>query len=732
MLKIDDVQQIGSVTAYGDDIKPNLFYLLPGGPRFRTDEHGVPMLRFIKYRQLREEGGDFFGGLIAFDTCLAVPPDQLEAVKAVLQQRVNRWYQDRGQTPPPVELGPPTYTAGTVSLTIENADKQLVQKVTGAGVPSLFGENVATFFVELTKEGATIFEQAMQGQNGFVGVIYKCKVWAKLPPITGNAFWNASKFYDFVQTINTEDNFWSEDSYEESIRETMIQSDVQRVTLNMVAIPGMSPADQQQLENQIRTNLNRQLEAAVERNMLKEIQAVDPDTKSLREDQDIEDIKRSVSKTSIASVTIDVTENHTIEWTLNPQGMLPNITTMTGPNGPIKWADHAMEVDLNDPFFQTLEVAVMVNANFEDLPVFSVEVKLAYPLGDQKVEEFLFKSPNDVGRFRTFIVDKNKKYKYSYTVNYKNVSQPLSFPAVETDDTKLTINVDDLGVWAVDIAPGDMNFTQVKQAQIAVRMEETDPPIERQFSMTEGAKTFKIREVTGKKRTKPYKFQVKYFMADGKEFDSGWHDQDAPQLYINDPFAATRTISLRSVGDLQNKIASIMVDLTYEDAENDYRQTKTVALSAATPFLDWSFPVVSETGGEVRYAATIQYKDGTSREIASTPATRNTIELGDIIARRLNVRVVPDLVDFTRVKLVNVSLHYLDAANAIDQRHDIMFKTSVPEQVWTVDLKDAQSTTYEWSALFFMADGNKVRVPKEPENTIKTQELTVFLETPAA
>jgi hypothetical protein len=61
-----------------------------------------------------------------------------------------------------------------------------------------------------------------------------------------------------------------------------------------------------------------------------------------------------------------------------------------------------------------------------------------------------------------------------------------------------------------------------------------------------------------------------------------------------------------------------------------------------------------------------------------------------------------------------------------------MFKTGVPEQVWTVDLKDAQSTTYEWSALFFMADGNKVRVPKEPEITIKTQELTVFLETPAA
>jgi hypothetical protein len=739
MLKIDKVQQIetaaGNIQCYGDDLRDQVFYILPNGPRFRVGEDGKPVFRFIKYREIREDNSKFFGGLVAFDTCLAVSKATVEEVKAKLQPQVNAIFQGRGQESKPVEIAPLTYTGGTVNLTIEGAGNQLVQKVNSAGVPSLYGDNVATFWVELSKEGSTIFEAAMKGEGGFVGVFYKTKVWAQLPPIKGHAFWNASKFYDFAQTIDTEDNFWSEDSYEENIRETMISNDVQDVKLDMIAIPGM-PADQQKaLEDELRANLNRDLEKAVERNMLKEIQAVDPDTKSLREDQDIEDIKRTVSKTHIANVTIDLSETHTIEWTLNPQGTLPNITTMVGPDGQkIKWEHYYMEVDLNDPFFQTIEISVMVNANFEDLPLFSVEAKLTYPLGDQKTQEFVFKGPDDIGKFSSFIVDKNKKYKYSYAVNYKNESQPFRSEEIETDDTQLTINVDDLGIWVVDIAPGDINFTQVKQAQIAVRNEEVDPPVELQFTMTEAAGHFKVREVTMQKMRGSYKYRVKYFMADGKEFERDWTDHDAPQLFIDDPFAASQTVSLRAVGDLANKIASIMVDLTYTDETNDYVQKKTMNLSAETAFFDWTFPVISETGGKVKYAGTIQYKDGTSAEIVETEATRATIQLGDVVTDRLNISVVPDLLDFATVKLVSVSLHYDDPGNGVSKNQDFMFKAGEAAKSWTVDLKDKQKKAYQWNAKFFLTDGSNRTIPppSDPQHRITSEESTIILELPAA
>ena len=734
MLRIDTLQQIGTVTVYGDDTRDFVFYILPQGPRFRTDERGHPIFKFLKYRELRKEGGDLFGGLVTFDACLAVLPDDLARASAVLQQQVNTAYLARGATPPPVQVSSPIWTGGTVSLSVSDVAGQLVQKVTSAGVPSLYGENVASFWVELTREGATIFEQAMQGQGGFVAALYKMKAWAKLPPITGFAEWHADKFYSFAQTIDTDDNFWSEDSYEEHITEWSISHDVQEIHLDLVAIPGMAPDKQQALEDELRANLNKQLQTAVERNLLKEIQKTDPSVKSLHEDQDIEDIRRTVSNTEIASVRIDFSETHTIEWPFNPQGTLPNITTMTSADGPVKWAEHALEVDLDDPFFRTLDVRVQVNADFTSLPIANVTVTLSYPHGAGKVESFTFTDPNRVERFRTFLEGGMRKYKYGYTVNYKGHAQPFVAPEAETEDTQLTINVDDMGIWVVDVAPGDMNFAQVRQAQVTLRLEDAATPVERQFTMTETARQFQIREVTMRPRHAPYKVRVKYFMADGREFATGWQDHDAPQLYVNDPFAAIQTVSLRAVGDLAGtgpdparSIASIDVDLSYADASNAYSQRRTMTLSQAQPFFDWSFPVISEASGKVSYSATIHRRDGTTDEIPETVAARPTIQLGDIFHTRIEVTVLPDLLDFTQIRLAQVKLGYDDPTNGISKHDDVILKAGAAPGKWSVAIKDPGRSAYTWSARYFMADGSHRDTPET-----STRDESLILELPVA
>jgi len=727
MLQIDKVQQIQDVTVYGDDKNDFTFYLVPQTPRIRMED-GKPVFKFVKYRELRKEGNDLFGGVCAFDTEFVVAPDKLAAVKAELQKTVDNRYQQRGKQPPQIVIGPLTYTAGTANLNIGEGGT-LVEKVRGAGKPSLFGNNVATFWVELTKAGATVFEQALQGQGGFVSVVYDLKIWAKLPAVTARGWWHASQFYAFVQEINTEENFWSEDSYEESIRETLRKHEVMGTEFSFIGNPALSAADQLKMEQEIRAAVTRQLEDAVERNMLKEIEKTDPDTKSLREDQNIEDIKRTVSKTQVADVNISFKESQVIQWNIVPQGLLPNITTMKGPDGkPFNWKDYALDVDLNDPFFQTLEVSVRVNADFANLPIFNVEAKLSYPSGpDKPVQEYVFSSPDEVGKFRTFVANNNRKYKFVYQVNYKGDSRVYSSEEVETDDTQLTINVDDLGILVVDIAPGDINFTQVKQAQLTVRYEDQGiTPIERQFTLTPDKNSYQIREVIFKARTQPIRYSVKYFMTDGREYEVKDKEQDAPQIYINDPFSAMKTVGLRAVGDLNARIQSIMVDLIYKDAtNNNYTQTKSMALSKATPFFDWTFPVIDENAGEVKYSGTIQYMDGTTQDIPEMVAKRSTIQLGNMIADRLEIMVVPDLVDFTKVKLVNVSLHYIDSANQVEERKDLIFKAGEQAKNWVVDLKNKNAREYKWSARFFMADGTRREITEQPG-----QGETVILEVP--
>ena len=174
MLKIDKVQQIDDVTIYGDDKSYYTFYPVPQSPRFRL-ESGKPSFKFVKYRELRKEGDDLFGGVCAFDTEFVVAQEKLESIKTKLQTQVDDYHNKhplkKNQPVPTVVLAPLTYTGGTVQLNISDGGGALVEAVHSGGKPSLFGNNVATFWVELTKAGATVFEAAMKGEGGFISIV---------------------------------------------------------------------------------------------------------------------------------------------------------------------------------------------------------------------------------------------------------------------------------------------------------------------------------------------------------------------------------------------------------------------------------------------------------------------------------------------------------------------------------------------------------------------------------
>ncbi|WP_147355964.1 hypothetical protein [Cohnella faecalis] len=61
-----------------------------------------------------------------------------------------------------------------------------------------------------------------------------------------------------------------------------------------------------------------------------------------------------------------------------------------------------------------------------------------------------------------------------------------------------------------------------------------------------------------------------------------------------------------------------------------------MALSQAVNFFDWTFPVITETGGQVTYSANIRFKDGTFEEVPTTVSDRNTIMLGDVALTRVS------------------------------------------------------------------------------------------------
>jgi len=718
MLKLVPSQTIEGVTVYSDDVAGDVFYALPEEPRFRIDENGIPVFKFIKYRlPIDREDGKKGGGFCFFDCEFTLTPEKEQAVKAQLQAQVDQRRSSAGLPPLTVRLGQPSYTEGTSSLLLSQfAGGPLIERVAGAGSPSLFGKNVSTFAVEFTPEGATVFEEAMKGHGGVVNVVYDLKFPVRLPPLTATAWFRAEQFYSFFQTITIDESFWGDDSYRETIREQFYDSESMGVTIT----PGFSVGeDTDKIVSQLRDSMQRSLDEAVERKMLEAITGVSEEGRKLPEG-DFEQVTRDIQTHKISTFTNTYTENQVLEFAPKPQGALPAITSL--PN--VNVADHFIEIDADDPFFRTLNVGVQVNADFQELPIHSVEVHLGY---HDRVGEFVFTNPNQPQRFEAFLEDGNK-YKYWYQVNYKGESQTFKSDETSTDETQLVVNVDDLGIFDLDIVAGDLNFDQVKSAQVAVKYEGGREPIETQFTLTKDHTQHTLQKVTFERRRQAYEYKVTYFMSDGREFRTNWTREASRPLNVNDPFSSMKTIGLRAAGDLQTKIETIFVDLKYVDELNKYELPKSVALSAQRPFEDWVFPVISDAG-KVIYTGQIRMRDGTVDEIPRTETTDSTILVGQLMEGKLQVQVLADLIDWTLVKLVTVSLEYRDEPNKIHEVKDFAFRQGQTAPFnWEVGLEDKDLVEYRWKAVFFFADGTQHDTGWSPPTSVRT----IVLQPPGA
>jgi hypothetical protein len=690
MLKITAIDEttVPGVTIYGDDEQPWVFYVLASQPTFRLDQNGHPVFRFIKYRlPLDRPDGKKGGALVAFDVEFAVANADLDKIRKAKQSEVNAMF---GGQAPAVQIGSPIWTKGTATLNMIQ-DNVLVEGIKNPASPSLYGRNITPFFLELTPEGASVFESALQGLGGFVQVSYQLTA-AVGCPVDAFAHYDASKSYDFVQHYVSGKHWYGDDKQINDITEQWHTYGAETINANF------PPGTPDQLKAQVMDHLYKFLDGVVSGNPLGDIAPADRSTG----DQDID---RHFTITKTEDFDYNFHENQAIDWSFNPQGTLPNITTIPG----VKWSDYASEVDpANDPFFQSIHVDLRVDADWGNLPVDSVDVTIDY--GKNMGHAWHFQTANDVLHFDAYTSDNNgsRKYKYRYIVNYKDESKTFNAQDVETDSESLTITVGELGIFDATVQAGAINFDQVPQAEVTLHYEDPDnnvDPFEEVIVLDKDHHSVRYQKVIFAPRIKPFKYTVKYITAAGPQYTIGPVDNLAEQVFIDGPFTNTQTINVRALGSFDTMIDSIFLDMTYTDERNSYTLQKSVALSKSNPFFDWSFGVIDIDGGQVTYSGTIKYKDGTSEDIAqqALPAGRRTIEIGKVGAV-LKLVPIPDLIDWTAVKLAKVDAHYVDAANKIDKSYEWILRPNAgPPQEYDQSLTDPAQNSFTWTATFYMA-----------------------------
>lgn len=683
-----DETTVPGVSIYGDDQMPWVFYVLASQPTFRLDDHGRPVFKFIKYRlPLDRPDGKKGGALVAFDVEFAVPDPDLEKIRKAKQADVDAMFGGQG---PKVQVGSPIWTKGTATLNMIQ-DNVLVEGIKNPAYPSLYGRNITPFFLELTPEGASIFESALQGLGGFVQVSYGLTA-AVGCPVDASAHYDASKSYDFVQHYVSGKHWDGDDAQVNDITEQWHTSGSETINANF------PPGAPDQLKAQVLDHLYKFLDAVVSGNPLGDIAAADRSTG----DQDIER-HFTISKTE--DFDYNFHENQSIDWSFNPQGTLPNITTIPG----VKWADYATEVDpANDPFFQAIHVTVRVDADWASLPVDSVDVTIDY--GHNTGNAAHFQTPNDVWHFDAYTSDNNgsSKYTYHYVVNYKDQSRTFDSGNIDVDTESLTIAVGELGIFDATVQAGAINFDQVPQAEVTLHYEDPDnhvDPFEQVVVLDKDHRTIRYQNMIFAPRVKPFKYKVKYITSSGPQYTIDWTNNLAAQVFIDGPFTNTETINVRALGSFDTELDSVFLDMTYTDAGNNYTLQKSTALNKSNPFFDWSFGVIDSSAGQVTYSGSIKYKDGTSEDIAQTtlPAGRRLIEIGKVGAI-IKLLPIPDLIDWTQVKLVKVDAHYADPTNKIDKTYEwILRQTGSAPQEYDQPLTDPTQNSFTWSATLYMA-----------------------------
>ncbi len=732
MLKLDNVRMIADHQIHGDDDpgRPGVFYVMPRFPRIARLENGGLSLRFVEYDAIRVDGASQFGGFLAVDTDLSMLPETEERIRAGLQAELDNRF-GAGNTPP-LEVQTIPWINGAVRLLLEK-DGKLVEEKRGSTVPSLTGNNTACFLVELTVLGTAILKDALSsGGASMVQVIYDLDHYVRLPKATADGTWHASAFYSFIQDVDIEDNFWSEDSYTEVVNTTRYNNEVIETHFRPVVDPNLSAEDQKNFDAWVHELIKKQLEDGVARNMLQAIQAVDPNVSSLTDDQDFENVHKQITNNQVSDVHVDWTEAKAIVRTIHPGGQLPSVVSLKDADGnPLKWEDYYSKVSV-DEFLRSLLVSVRVDANYDDYGISLVEVKVRYPHGENaKTVEATF-GKEEVGKAQKaeFIVaDKIRKFFWSYTVHFTGDHDPWTSDEVEDDGTDLNVQLSHLPVLKLDVVDGDINFEQVAKARVKVRYEDGDDVVERFFNLTgtPEEKEQRLLEVLAKPRTGDVSYQTTYTMkGDGREITGPVQTTDADTISIEDPFRSLRTVTFQAVGDLTNDIAEVTVQATYEEPGNGYLQNFAVTLSAEGKTSDeWTFPTIDESVGKLGYRASILRKNGTTLDVDVPEAKGTRFEVGEKFADKLEVRIVPNLLDWTKLKLVNVSLRY--DGSMPPKTDDFLFQDGQTEaKTWTVPLTDPTRSTYTVTTTYFLLDGTRKTVGPEESSS-----ESVFPELPA-
>jgi hypothetical protein len=740
---------INGVAVFGDHEDPLQWYFAPLMPHLTVkkdpDTHvEMPQIQLIKYR-----GTAGNGGFLNFDVNLGIAEDELNVIASKIRQDMHLHGKPRmapiqledgtvrllllgkqtevpAPPPAPGSSAPPTPPPETPT-----DQPRFVIKMDHHAKPALYGDNQATFSVQLDQNGVTVLEEALKGQMSPIGIVYSLNFLALRPAYTVKLAVDWNRVQKHMDESFSASFMFSSVEIEKVVDE-LIESRV--ITIDV---------DTFLTEDQENSGVIGRRDEAV--NEVKEMitetfftSSINPiDTSATDLDKATATVQKvssmlatggaagfasfgykkiDITRIDHKTLNTNITERTTVRKNIYPQAHLSGLASVLRKPG-VKLEDFIVEVDLDNPWFIKRRIDIISRGNFEEDNISSINVTVRYN-GEPK--NIILESSTDKKLLQwTSAFEPGKKLirkaTYSYRVSFRSGDgreRPLFLESGERviESENLEIQPRELyGIMTVPIVALDFPWDRYSAIEIEVRYTDIANNIrmEDSYLLNKDKKeaAWKIFMIDALKDEFSYK--IIYRSIDSKDVEMPWKTSTEERITLRDPFPQKRKLSIVPNVEWQ-KVENVFVDVTYEDIENDLSQ------SASFDFREtdsnpkqFSVELIDKNKQLVQFEVTMLFKDGSLIRIPpSFTMEKRVILRSDMKGHRI-VTTQTDKIAFTKKNLreIKVDIRYEDAAHGLSYADAFSLKSTGEQKNFEYDYVDASASAYEYKTSYIYNNG---------------------------
>jgi hypothetical protein len=628
-----------------------------------------------------------------------------------------------GDKPPTVLIGNPTWKDGTFKVLAPQTAQLISNRVT-EGVASLVGTNVVSANIDLTPAGATFMEKTLVDTVGTgegaadsvpIQVVYNLKFLARVPPVTLTVDADSRNLYMSLREIyhDYDEHGCSENdmTHVDTQMETAVSSGLIKIKIDTGMLDLKDDFVKELQQSAVTIIQNKIMENFFEKKTKPENK--DDTGKFLDSKEDIYYLKM-VNNFESTSFHYSMTLTVATEWKVNPQGMMQTFFAGMSAQDIKKYV---RVVDLDDDFFKSLGLKVRVFADWDSEPIAFVECQIRYEGRDEnnqqveKVETFTFDKQTTSGVWDPSLIGNKREYSYRWRVGFKG-HEPGEFTKWEKDRSpNLNIAIADPGKVAIDVIAGSIDFAQVTN-QVQVELSYKDPASGvTEESMTlvlaDGLLDRKYERYIYKEWDRPVRYRTTFFLKEGQRIEGDWQETLNRQLLINEPFVDKLDVQLVPA-DNWNGVVQSVISLRYGDAANGHTTDAAFSIKKPDEFKSWFVVLRDKTYRKFQYKVLTMFQNGTFKDGAWTDADGD--QAIPIIVQQtpyLNVKVLPNLLDFKVTPVVECTLHYDDNAANIHEVETFTFING-DVQSWSFPIASSALNKYRHQLTYHLSDGRSI------------------------